>query len=151
MTGLRGIIPLDDLHEIIAMPTPKLCSNDKAIEFANYLGRSMPTGQGTDFDIWVHDAALIFTEYPEQDVRLAVEHPAKGLRSTYKWLPAQSEVIAYLNTKTARRALILANAKRLVREHETELAERKLEASVSKTTSQERQALVNKLLGRFQK
>lgn len=149
MTGLRGIIPLNDAMDVIALPTPRPCSNERAVEYANYLGRAMPTGQGTDFDIWINDAALIFCEYPEQDVKRAVEHPVKGLRASHKWLPASSDIIAYLDGLKLRRGRILANAREIVKQHNADEAERKLEAEIAKTTPEQRAAKVRELLGRF--
>jgi hypothetical protein len=138
-----------DAMAILSQPIPRPCSNEKAVEYANYLGRAMPTGQGTDFDIWVNDAALIFCEYPERDVKLAVEHPAKGLRAAHKWLPTPSDIIAYLADLTLRRGRILANAREIVKQHNEDEAERKLEAEIAKTTPEQRLAKVKELLGRF--
>ncbi len=80
------------------------------------MGKAMPTGQGTDFDIWVKDAAIIFSEYPEQDVRILVEHPVKGIRSKFKWLPQPSDLIEFLNEMRNRRGRIISNAKHVISE-----------------------------------
>jgi len=114
--GLLEVITLAEANAIVSRGLPKICSGEKALGFARYMGKAMPTGEGTDFDIWFKDAAIIFSEYAEEDVRLTVEHPTKGIRAKQKWLPQPVDLIAFLDEIRNRHGRILANARYVVAE-----------------------------------
>jgi len=114
--GLDSQISLAEAQAVIGAGFPKNCSGEKALGYAEFMGKAMPTGQGTDFDIWTKDAAIIFSEYAEADVRIAVEHPTRGLRAKHKWLPSPSEIITFLDEMKTRRYRIISNARHIVAE-----------------------------------
>lgn len=114
--GLIGNVNLEEARAMVSRGTPPICSGEKALAFAEYMGKSMPTGAGTDFAIWLKDAAIVFSEYAEADVRLTVEHPTKGIRSKHKWLPQPSELIEFLNELRNRRGRIVSNARYVISE-----------------------------------
>ena len=105
-----------EANAIILQGLPKICSGEKALGFARYMGKAMPTGEGTDFDVWFKDAAIIFSEYAEEDVRLMVEHPMKGIRAKQKWLPQPVDLIDFLNDLRNRHGRIMSNARYVVAE-----------------------------------
>jgi hypothetical protein len=108
--GLKLVLTWKEIDAILSQPKPRLCSANEAMGFAAFMGKAMPTGQGTDFDIWAKDASLIFTEYPYDDVRLAVEHPSKGIRAFNTWLPDPKTLIEFLQAMQERRGRIRHNA-----------------------------------------
>jgi hypothetical protein len=114
--GLLQAISLSEAQAIISAGIPNNCTTNQAIEYAQFMGRAMPTGAGTDFEIWIDDATLIFSEYPVDDVNIAVKHPTLGLRSKHKWLPQPSDLIEFLNAMRTRRYRILGNARYVVTE-----------------------------------
>ena len=114
--GISSLVTLAEARAVVAQPTPPICSYERAVTYAEYMGKAMPTGQGTDFDIWLKDAAIIFSEYAEADVRLCVEHPIKGLRAKHKWLPQPVDLVEFLNGLRGRRYRIVANARHVVAE-----------------------------------
>lgn len=114
--GLKGRIELWELETVASQPLPRNCTNEEALGFANFMGKAMPTGQGMDFDIWVSDATLIFSEYPFKDVKIAVQHPTKGIRASHTWLPDPKTLIEFLRAMQERRGLIKSNARKLANE-----------------------------------
>lgn len=116
--GLSSLVTLAEARAVAAQPAPPICSGEKAMGYAEYMGKAMPTGAGTDFDIWLKDAVIIFSEYAEADVRLCVEHPTKGLRSKHKWLPQPIDLIEFLNGLRSRRGRIIGNARLAIAEFE---------------------------------
>lgn len=116
-------VSVEDCRDLIALKPPRLCSAESAVELAEELARRMPTGPDTNKQDWIADMTVVFSNYAETDVRIAVTHPMEGLRATRKWLPDLPEVIAFLDAMAVRRARIVSNAKRVVVAHDQRVAD----------------------------